>query len=243
MNPTPNSTKAPIYLEGSDSQGLGLAHRLDLTVVNRDNAPDEWHLVVDDGVLALVKPGDHPFKLSEDDIHQRLESARGSPLARACAANGKPRVLDGLGGWGIDALVLSSMGCRVTLIEINPLICAMARDFCHRLGRSMEVVCADAVEYLKSCTDCFDVVYLDPVFPPHPTTALPARRMQVLEDLAKSDTNLGRLFELSLEHASSRVVIKHRRNQPSVVINPHWQIGSRTVRFDVYGRRAGANPQ
>lgn len=241
VRPTPYPEKPHIYLECSDSHGIELAHRLDLPVANRDNALDEWHLVVDDGVLTLVKPGIRPFRLSEEDIHGRLEGAKVSALAKACAARGNPRILDGLGGWGFDALVLGSLGCRVKMIEINPLVCAMAKDFCYRLGLSVEVVCGDVVEYLKSCSDCFDVVYLDPIFPPHPTNALPARRMQVLESLAKTDTDLVMLFELAQEHAPSRVAIKHRRNQLSVISNPNWQIESRTVRFDVYGPRLGTN--
>ena len=237
MNPERDNTKALIYLDSNDLNGIELARRLDLEIADRQNVPVDWHLVCHYGELALDHPASRLFTLSETSIQARLEGARESALAKACAANRRPRALDGLGGWGVDALALSSLGCEVTLTEINPLVCAMARDLCHRLGFSVVVECVDVVEFLRSSSNSFDVIYLDPIFPPHPTTALPARRMQVLESLATRDTDLGSLFELARDLARNRVVIKHRRKQSSMVRSPDWQVEGRTIRFDVFDSR------
>ncbi len=235
MKSARDHSKVLIYLDSHDLPGIELARRLDLEIADRRLAPESWHLVCHNGELALDHPESRPFTLSETGIQARLEGARESALAKACAANRRPRVLDGLGGWGVDALALSSLGCEVKLTEINPLVWAMAGDLCHRLGISVAVECIDVVEFLRSSSESFDVIYLDPIFPPHPTSALPVRRMQVLECLATRDTDMDSLFELAQDHARSRVVIKHRRKQTSMVRNPDWQVEGRTIRFDVFG--------
>ena len=203
-------------------------------VAHVGDAPRNWHLACEDGELVLRHPEHRSFALREQDVHKRIEGARFSALARACAANRRPSILDGLGGWGLDAIALGSLGCQVTLIEFNPMVCVLARNLIYEQGLSVPVLCADVGDYLETSKESFDVVYLDPIFPPHPTNALPVRRMQMLESLAKADTDLHAVFELALDRSLGRVVVKHRRKQPSLFRKPDWQVQGRTIRFDVY---------
>ena len=207
---------------------------LDLKIEDTDNAPDEWHLTCEDGELVLRRTGANLFKLSYEDIRNRVENARSSPIARACASMRRPKVLDALGGWGLDAITLSEAGCTVSVTEANPIIRSVAKNLAHEANTPIVFMCGTVEEYLSASQERFDVVYLDPVFPQHPKGARPARRMQILQMLAKTDTNLDAVFETAKRHALNRVVVKHRRNQPNMFGVPDWQITSNTVRFDIY---------
>ena len=172
--------------------------------------------------------------VSYEEIRNRIESARSSTIAKACASERRPLVLDALGGWGLDALVLSEAGCRLTVTEANPIVCAVAQNLALENHSEIAFVRGCAEDYLNQCQERFDVVYLDPIFPVHPKGARPARRMQILQGLAKTDTDLLDLFKIAKTHALNRVVVKHRRNQPSLFGVPDWKIVGKTVRFDVY---------
>lgn len=79
----------------------------------------------------------------------------------------------------------------------------------------------------------FDVVYLDPMFGEHPKTALPAKHMQVLAELATPVGNLEAALEAARRVALARVVIK-RRAAAKALLRPDWQVQGSSVRFDVY---------
>ena len=58
----------------------------------------------------------------------------------------------------------------------------------------------------------FDVVYLDPMFGEHPKTALPAKQMQVLANLA-GVMSAGEIVEL-IDRSASRGVFPRGRQTP-----------------------------
>lgn len=97
-----------------------------------------------------------------------------------------------------------------------------------------------ACEDARACwaeTGRFDVIYLDAMFAPHPTSAAPAKRMRALARLAPAttDAELAELLETARGVASSRVVVKRRRHAPALPgSQPGWAVRGRSVRFDVY---------
>ncbi len=225
---------ATVFLERDDTRGQELALLLDLKTSEIQDAPDEWHLTIEDGKLALRQSEANLFTLSFEDIRNRVENASSSAIAKACASARRPKVLDALGGWGLDAIILSEAGCRVTVTEASPIVCAVARNLAREANTPVVFNCGFVEDYLNTSGELFDVVYLDPIFPLHPKGARPSRRMQILQTIAKTDLDLQAVFEIAKKHALNRVVVKHRRNQPALFGVPHWKITSKTVRFDVY---------
>lgn len=100
------------------------------------------------------------------------------------------------------------------------------------------VTCACEDARIRWCeTGRFDVVYLDAMFAPHPTSAAPAKRMRELARLAPAttDAELAELLETARRVAASRVVVKRRRRTPALPgSQPGWAVRGRSVRFDVY---------
>lgn len=185
------------------------------------------------------------------DIRRRVRRGRRLALARACDARPGVRVHDALAGWGTDGLVLAALGCRVHLSERNAevyrILDSRLRTESGRLLRerpdSVSWAHEDARDRWRAGGD-FDVVYLDPMFGEHPKTALPAKQMQVLADIAgeMSAGEIVELIEKARRVASLRVVVK-RRAGAEALGQPNWQIRARSVRFDVYlpvSRRSSA---
>lgn len=229
------TSQIPIFLHPDDSRGFELAAKLNLDTNQIQYAPvDSWYLGTSRGELALCHSTEAGFVISERSVRRKIDDARDTHLAKACLARAGRKVLDAFGGWGIDGFTLSALGCDVTILEANPLICTMARHLAIELGCATKVVCIDAELYLRCTDEVFDVVYFDPMFPAHPKSAKPARRMQVLESLARQDTDVDRFFELAKSRTRDRIVVKRRRTEPPGNLTPDWNISGKSVRFDVY---------
>ena len=120
--------------------------------------------------------------------------------------------------------------------ECQPLIHGVLEERLRQLDLKENVACRleDARDVWRSGAR-FDVVYVDPMFGEHPKTALPAKHMQVLAELASTidDQEITGLIEQALTVALSRVVVKRRAAAPALG-RPAWFIAGRSVRFDVY---------
>lgn len=82
----------------------------------------------------------------------------------------------GSGALGVEAL---SRGARsVVFVEKNRLASTHLQDQLDVLGAEAEIVCADALVYLRGPVRKFDIVFLDPPYP----DKLLAPAMQALED-------------------------------------------------------------
>ncbi len=176
------------------------------------------------------------------DIRRRVRQGRRLALARACNAGPGLRVHDALAGWGTDGLVLAALGCRVHLSErncqVHEILDARLRAESARLATqrpdAISWACEDARDRWREDGQ-FDVVYLDPMFGGHPKTALPAKSMQMLAELAGeiSNAEAALLLDQARRVAASRVVVKRRANATALG-QPDWRIRARSVRFDVY---------
>ena len=196
--------------------------------------PDRgWHLFVDRDGLTLRKSGER-FRLPDAPPRARRRS-RKSTLARACDAGSRVRVLDATAGWGTDGLALARLGCHVRMLETHPQVFAMLDDRLRRSGVLAAAEWTDARSRMcRADGERYDVVYLDPMFPPRNKTALPARPLQVLREIVGEDApDASELLALARRCALGRVVMKQRAHGPAVG-EPDWRITGRTVRFDVY---------
>ena len=202
-------------------------------------APDRgWHLFVDKDGLMLREGGNRRFRLSDSPKRspsERRPRSRKSALARACDAGPGLRVLDATAGWGTDGLALAGLGCHVRMLETNPLVFALLDDRLRRSGVRAATEWADSRSRMRDPDgERYDVVYLDPMFPPRNKTALPARPLQVLREVVGDDApDASELLALARRCALSRVVMKQRAHGPAVG-QPDWRVDGRTIRFDVY---------
>ena len=179
-------------------------------------------------------------------IAQRAKQS-GQALLSACGNRQRTirKVLDLTTGWGADSFTLASHGRQLHMLEQNALLCAIL-DYSHGRLRAgddraretaarMTIECTESAEYLRSLEeDEFDCIYLDPMFPPRKSGALPGRDMQILQILT-GNSDIGQCFELALERARNRVVVKRPARAPRLGEDkPDLVYREKSVRFDVY---------
>ena len=182
------------------------------------------------------RPHMAPFCLdfAEGDFRQWLRSTRNRipNLVKACGWSQKrpPSLLDLTGGWGRDAVTLSTLRCGVTVFERHPVVACILWDALQRLSLD-ESSAADAAAGVRMVhTDAHvalseaerhagaddhlpDVLYIDGMFPPRFRSAAVRGPMQYLLALCGpgSEEATMELAELALRWAGKRVVVKMPR--------------------------------
>lgn len=182
------------------------------------------------------------FRRQTSGIKQEIAKAVG------CKSDYRPGILDVTAGLGGDAFVLAALGCKMSLIEKNPIVYELLLDGLFRGGgeesnahdiirQNMTLLpCQDALEYLRSNSGCFEVVYLDPMFPQRVKAAKVKKAMQYFHDIVGLEAEQeSALFIASMQVAKKRVVIKRPKQAPLLAgAKPSHQIKSKTIRYDVY---------
>lgn len=160
----------------------------------------------------------------------------------------RPQVLDATAGLGRDAFVLASLGCKLTLIERQPLVAALLEDGLARAAADAEVgaivarmrlLQADAIPAMAAwAEEPPQVIYLDPMFPHRDKTALVKKEMRLFRPLVGDDDDAAGLLAAALALATHRVVVKRPRKAPCIAgEKPGYALEGSSSRFDIYARK------
>lgn len=213
-------------------------------------------LLKSDGLGLLTATEDEPLWIKADfcDAGTRYRLAQGGGnemIAKAVGLKGepKPTVLDCTAGLGMDAYVLAALGCKVMLLERNPIVHALLKDGIKRArGENDRQVAAaiarmelleleDAAAYLESRQGdaLASVLYLDPMFPVRRKSAQVKKAMQAFHTIVGADADAETLLPLAIGAAENRVVVKRPRHAPFLDNHTasHSLEGQRN-RYDIY---------
>ncbi|MGB1581899.1 MAG: class I SAM-dependent methyltransferase [Nevskiales bacterium] len=178
------------------------------------------------------------------EIQRRVSSGRKQVFARALGLHKSAdlHILDATAGLGRDALVMHGLGATVTMLERSPelqvllqysLAGKMAEASANGPGLQL-LPCMDAVEFLTSNKQCFDVIYLDPMYPATRSSALPKKEMQLLRGLLQQSAEDDKLLDAAIARARRVVVKRPPHGEALAGCKPHHSTAGKRVRYDVY---------
>lgn len=177
---------------------------------------------------------------------RRAESLKSQNLGKALGLKRmlQPSVLDTTAGLGTDSLLMAAAGCRIHLLERNPVVHALLADGLQRaqggaaeireLTSRMTLSCSDFLEY-EASEESYDIVYLDPMFQGKKNTARAGKSMYLLQQLITDHCDEESMLEKALAVAGKRVVVKRaRHSQLAGNRKPDISFSGSSNRFDVY---------
>lgn len=226
---------------------------------------EKWQLSHNpDAILALVQTAERLElrKLDEPKLgaiavnfvdgtmaHRRkFGGGRGEAVAKAVGIKGDylPTVIDATAGLGRDAFVLAAIGCKVQLIERNPVVSALLEDGLKRAYQDPEIgefmqsrmvllPFHTISEYATANEAPVDVVYFDPMFPHKQKSALVKKEMRVFQHLVGADLDSDDFFQPAKQVARKRMVVKRPDYAPFIAEQkPDFSQTTKNHRFDVY---------
>jgi len=253
-----NSTLAiAVYPATPDqySRAHTLAEKLKIPLAQEDTKEFEYLLICSADSITLKQtgksgPGPIMVSFTGPSMEYRLKHGGGRRQALARAIGLKkgwqPSVIDATAGLGRDSFIMAHLGCHVRMFERSPILAVMLEDGLERakqVAQTAEIISrmgftqADSIEFLQKLKqqDRPDIIYLDPMFPERTKSSLVKKEMRVLRGLAGEDQDAGKLLDIALHCARSRVVVKRPRLAPTLGdVVPTHAITGKTSRFDVY---------
>lgn len=160
----------------------------------------------------------------------------------------RPRILDVTAGLGKDAFVLATLGCNIQMLERSPIVHALLDDGLKRASINFEVmdiiermhlIHADSIQFMQSCVEKPQVIYVDPMFPHSKKSASVKKEMLIFRDVVGADVDAGQLLSVALDTAEARVVVKRPRKAPIIEIQgsqiaPSFALEGKSSRYDIY---------
>ncbi|MFP9228721.1 16S rRNA (guanine(1516)-N(2))-methyltransferase RsmJ [Pectobacterium cacticida] len=178
---------------------------------------------------------------------RRFGGGRGEAVAKAVGIKKTylPDVVDATAGLGRDAFILAALGCKVRMVERNPVVAALLDDGLQRGYRDTEIgtwlrerlvlLHASSVTALREISPPPDVVYLDPMFPHKQKRALVKKEMRVFQSLVGADDDADALLAPARALAKKRVVVKRPDYAPPLAGVPaQSMLATKNHRFDFY---------
>ncbi|QHG92220.1 SAM-dependent methyltransferase [Coxiella endosymbiont of Amblyomma sculptum] len=178
--------------------------------------------------------------------HRRLfGGGRNQLIARAIGlkTHYNPIVLDLTAGLSRDAFILADLGCKVTMLERNPIISTLLKEGLYNATKTvewfrtlqLELIESEAQNYLLTTKRSYEVIYIDPMYPIRKKSALSKKEMRILRYIVGRDEDSPRLLKIALKKAKRRVVVKRPSLAPKLAnLEPTYSYKGRSSRFDIY---------
>lgn len=204
-----------------------------LELVDQDH-PDMTPVVID-------------FVSGKIAYRRKYGHAGGEAISKAVGIKkgNRPNIVDATAGWGRDAFVLATLGCRVHMIERSEVIAKLLEDglrraeqdekICTIIKDNLSLTRGDSKKELLLTPFEPEVIYLDPMFPVKEKSALVKKEMRMLQEVVGQDEDADGLLKLSLTIATNRVVVKRPAYADFLAqFKPHTSIKTKNHRFDIY---------
>lgn len=210
-----------------------------------------------DGRMELIVTGEQPGHGAAVDFRRvTLRGISSQPLVRACGERG--RLLDATAGLGGDTWVLAAAGFSVTAVERSPVVFHVLRDGVDRakadsrlatIANRIELRHANATEIInamllmppaQSTAESWATIYLDPMYPPKPGSALAPKPIRIVRDAVGDDLDSATLFLAAVAAKCARIVVKRPHHAEPLCANPDIVFNSKLVRYDVYVREGSS---
>lgn len=193
-------------------------------------------------------PGGLCIDFSAPDLARRTrDKLKQQNLCKAVGFKGNQplRILDATAGLGKDAWLLASAGATVMMLERSPVVFALLQDGIARgrvCGKAQSAILARMLlqhaDFMHPADSLpkFDVVYLDPMFPPTSKTARAKKDMYLLQRLlGECPCDELSLLKTARTVAQKRVVVKRAKLSPYLAeVKPDIEFKGSGNRFDVY---------
>ncbi|MDP7006080.1 MAG: class I SAM-dependent methyltransferase [Phycisphaerales bacterium] len=246
----PQHNSVGVIVDTNDRRLLKEAKGYLSIVANQPTEPKHILYFGDLGVelRSAERPSKKGYRIDFNKIDRRVGSGNLSKkniLPKAVGGTNNT-IVDATAGLGFDAARMAMVGFNVIAIERSPVISIMLRDGLWRAGQIPELSekIGGRLSLVEGDSRCLlsnycgvDVVYIDPMFPPkRKKSALPPGKIQTLQTIVgfENQDESEQLFNLAMESAINRVVVKRPIHAPAFKENHVAVHKGKLVRYEVY---------
>jgi 16S rRNA (guanine1516-N2)-methyltransferase len=233
-----------IQWEITDSQYSEIANEWKIFLTDHFKADQKIQILFDSKTPTIIDSENRKLKIdfqNDSENYKKFKSTINSePLSRALGAGKKGlRVLDLSAGMGVDTVFLSQLGYQVVATERNPLLYLALNQALKNgpseLQKKIRFIFSEAVHFLKTTSDEFDVCYFDPMFPQKKKSALPKQEMVLFKNLVGDDADSVTVLKAAIESKKFKRCVVKRPLSAQALLPTSGAIEGKIIRYDIYG--------
>jgi len=114
-------------------------------------------------IIAGKHKGRKLYDFNGDKIRPTSDKAREALFAILCNVNGLS-FLDLCCGTGAIGLEAESRGAIVTMVDLSKESVALTKKNANQISSQAEIICSDAIKFLKTTNKTFDIIFSDPPY-------------------------------------------------------------------------------
>ncbi|NQY42677.1 MAG: class I SAM-dependent methyltransferase [Legionellales bacterium] len=232
------------YKGGGQLRAEDISRKYKLDLISNTELANDMLVVDDDKIFLKLTDYSKDFFVDflENSLEYRISNLTRESLIKACGIkkNRITSVLDLTGGWGVDSYILARAGCRVLVLERDPVVYLLLKDGIERLQRKIDcditIKQINSVDYLAENDVSEQIIYIDPIRPQLNKTAKNNKSMEILRRIIQPDQKYEDLLNLALTKFSERLVIKTGRHENINFIDytPNFTILGKNTKFMVF---------
>ena len=182
-----------------------------------------------DNILFLNHENSPPSRVEVTEIKNTKD---GSLMYRVFPKK-NAKILDCTGGFGTDAIGLSKLGYQVTMIEENPLIISMLKDFFDR-NKDIKITLkyGNSLDYMRLKPDDFDFIFIDTMFKKVKNKSKSRKEIEILQNICRERISRFNLIKEALERSCRRIVVKESSNS-LLKYDFDYSIKTKLVRYNI----------
>ena len=152
-------------------------------------------------------------------------------------------IFDATAGLLADSLIFLSLGHRVVAVEQSKIICLLVNDAIYRAKNTIsfleniKLIHGNSIDIFKKLNACFDVVYLDPMYPVIKKNVKKSGDKDTVRSILEiekisSDENI--LIDNFIKTDYKKLILKRPLKSKKIYSNINYQVKGKTTRFDIY---------
>ena len=202
--------------------------------------------IIDQSHLASTRQ-DLEFNINKDNIvflnHEttppsktmitETDDTKDSSLIYKLFPEKNTKILDCTGGFGNDAMAFSKLGYKVTIIEENPLVVSMLKDFFDK-NEKIKVILkyGNSLDYLRLKPDSFDYIFIDTMFKKEKNKSKSKKEIEILQYICREKISRFNLIKEAVKKSCRRIIIKESPKS-LVKYDFDYSIKTKLIRYNI----------
>ena len=143
-------------------------------------------------------------------------------------------ILDCTAGLGRDGILLSELGYNVTMIEKNPLLILLIRNYLSRNAHiKARLLYGDALTYTHIAEKEFDYIYIDFMFEKK-NNSKPSKYDLFLRSINYNENNKSGFINKMKNYCKKRIVVKEPMKSRSEINDHDYEIKTNLIKYKIF---------
>ncbi len=147
-------------------------------------------------------------------------------------------ILDCTAGLGRDGILLSRLGFNVTMIEKNPLLVLIIKNYLSKNKHiKSKLLYGDSLSFVRLANKQFDYIYIDFMFEKK-NNSKPSKYDLFLRSINYNESNKLYFIDEMISYCKKRLIVKEPIKSQSDINNHDFEIKTKLIKYKIFNGKS-----